>query len=89
MSDEAKVSLSNGVQILNKYESDETKPLTNEQLQRLVLLKQVKVLSLQQKRLERLDSQDETLKDVVFDFVGFDGALVLKGHPQGRGVHNT
>lgn len=41
-------------QILNKYEIDETKRLNNEQLQRLVHLKQVKVLSLQEQRLRRL-----------------------------------
>lgn len=57
-------------QILEGYETDETKMLTDEQLKRLVLLKQIKVLNLQQQRLE---GQVVGEKDVVFDFVGFDG----------------
>lgn len=59
-----------GEQILDGYETDETKFLDNEQLKRLVLLKQIKVLNLQQQRLEGQVVAD---KDVVFDFVGFEG----------------
>lgn len=40
------------VELVNQFETDHTKHLSNEQLQRIVLLRQIKVLELQQKKLE-------------------------------------
>lgn len=64
------LSKSDGEQTLSKYETDETKLLSNDQLQRFVLLKQVKILSLHE---QRLNGQVVADKDVVIDYVGWDG----------------
>lgn len=63
-------------QLLDEHETLQTKLLTNEQLQRLVLLKQVKVLTLQQQRLERLEGsvRIENEKDIAYEFIGWEGA---------------
>lgn len=61
--------------LLDKYETDETRQLNDSQLRRLILLKQLKVLTLQQERLEAIDAQ--TPKDVVFDFVGFNDSNAM------------
>lgn len=58
-------------QVLNNLESEETKLLSNEQLNRYLMLQQVRVLTLQQKRLEHLNNVDSG-KNVTFDFIGFD-----------------
>lgn len=61
-------------QVLNNMETDETKVLSNEQLKRYVLLQKCRVLTLQQKRLEKLISvQNE--KNVTFDFIGFEDEI--------------
>lgn len=69
-------SESGGRQLLDEHETVETKQLNNEELQRLVLLKQVKVLTLQQQRLERLEGsvRIENEKDVAFEFIEWEGA---------------
>lgn len=60
-------------QILREMETDQTKLLSNDQLRRYVLLKQVQVLTLQQKRLEQLNQLNiEPGKSVTIDYVGFD-----------------
>lgn len=58
-------------QILNNLETDETKVLSNDQLKRYVLLQQVRVLTLQQKRLEHLNNIHDG-KDITIDFIGFE-----------------
>lgn len=77
LTDGARNGLCNGEIILNKYENDETRSLTTEQLQRYVFLKQVKLINCQQQRLDRLDGENKILKDVVFDYVGFDDENAL------------
>lgn len=49
--------------LLKQLETDQTKHLSNEQLQRVVLLRQIKVLELQQKKLE-LTSDVPVLFDI-------------------------
>lgn len=62
--DERANSKTTAEKLLEDFETDQTK-----QLQRFVLLKQVKVLTLQQERLELM--RTEVVKDVAFDYVGF------------------
>lgn len=50
--------------------------LNNEQLKRYVLLQQSRVLALQQKRLENVNNV-ENVKDVTFDYIGFDEEVVV------------
>lgn len=62
--------------LLDTYETDATKGLNKEQLQRLVLLKQVKVLSLEEDHFERLKAsaqiaQIENGQNIQFDIVDF------------------
>lgn len=64
-------SKANAQQILNELETDQTKLMNNEQLQRYVLLQQLQVVMLQRKRLENLNSI-ESGKNVTFDFIGFE-----------------
>lgn len=53
------------------YETLETKSLNNEELQRLVLLKQLRVADLQLKEMEKkLGNSSEKIQ---LDFVGWDG----------------
>lgn len=61
----------NAENILNQHETVETQLMSNEQLQRFVLLQKVHVLTLQRERLERLNSIDNA-KNVAIDFIGFD-----------------
>lgn len=61
-------------QILNELETDQTKMMNNEQLQRFVLLQQVQVVTLQRKRLEHLNSI-ENGKSVTIDWVGFEDEI--------------
>lgn len=64
-----------GTLLLEGHETSETKLLSNEQLQRLVLLKQLKVLTLQQQRLERLEKLVEVDgKEIDFEYIGWDKA---------------
>lgn len=58
-------------QILDDLETDKTKLMNNEQLQRFVLLQQLKVVTLQQKRLEYVNNI-ENAKNVEFDLIGFE-----------------
>lgn len=60
----------NAENILNQYETVETKLMSNDQLQRFVLLQKVHVLTLQRERLERLNSIDDA-KNVAINFIGF------------------
>ena len=52
-----------GLEILDKYETDETKELTNTQLQRLVLLKQLDLMDRKRRRLENDAATTYTLHD--------------------------
>lgn len=56
---------------LKQYETDETKLMSNDQLQRFVLLQKVHVLTLERKRLEHLNNIDNA-KKVAIDYIGFD-----------------
>lgn len=62
-----------GAELLDQFETEQTKHFNNEQLHRFVLLKQVRVLTLQQQNLERMGNI-ETGKDITIDFVNWEGA---------------
>lgn len=62
---------SNVENILNQYETEETKFMSNDQLQRFVLLQKIHVLTLQRERLQHLKSIQDA-KNVDIDFIGFD-----------------
>lgn len=64
----------NAEQILNELETDQTKLMNYEQLQRYVLLQQIQIVTLQRKRLEHLNSS-ENGKNVTIDFIGFDDEM--------------
>lgn len=61
----------NAEQILNEFETDQTKLMSLEQLQRFLVLQQLQVVALQRKRLEQLNGIDNE-KTVTFDFIGFE-----------------
>lgn len=54
---------------LNSFESEETKPLSNYQLQRIALLEQIKVLGMQKKKLE-------AGQDVLLDISGWNMSTI-------------
>ncbi|XP_037047204.1 uncharacterized protein LOC119081988 [Bradysia coprophila] len=74
-SSEPPIEEMNVEQILNQFETDQTKSLSIEQLQRLVLLQKLHVLTLQRSRLENLNSI-ESAKSLTIDYIGFDDALI-------------
>jgi hypothetical protein len=55
----------NAEDLLNGYETDETKLLSTQQLQRLVMLEQVKVLRLKRIRLEKEAAQTTGAEIVI------------------------
>lgn len=57
--------------IVEQYETPETKLLTDQQLQRVILLQQAKVLELQRKRLET-DLQPDKSNEIQFELIGFN-----------------
>lgn len=58
----------------SQFETEDTKGLSNEQLQRIVFLQQIKVLELKHKKLE-LEVNAET-NPVLFDISGLNGLNV-------------
>lgn len=67
-------------QVLNELENDQTILLSNEQLQRFVLLQQLQVVTLQRKRLENLNNIDNG-KNISFDYIGFEDQIDLATEP--------
>lgn len=70
-------SKSTNKDVLNQYETPETKSLSNEQLQRFVLLQQVKVLGLKRMKLEhdlqiRGVTEAEGADKVEFEYINWD-----------------
>lgn len=58
--------------IVNLYETPQTKLLTNEQLQRIVLLQQLNVLDLQRKKLECDAKATTIVNNIDFELIGFN-----------------
>ncbi len=61
--------------ILSQFETDQTKLMNNEQLERFVLLQKLHVITLQRKRLEHLNNIDNA-KNVAIDYIGFDDGII-------------
>lgn len=61
---------------LNKYETHETKLLNNEQLQRFVLLKQLRVANLQLKEMKEIP--ETSCEEIQLDFVGWDAEMPVE-----------
>lgn len=60
---------------MDQFETDQTKLMNNDQLQRFALLQKVHVLTLQRKRLEFLNNIDNA-KNVPINYIGFDDGII-------------
>lgn len=60
-------------QILNEFETDQTKLMNNEQLQRFVLLQQLHFLTVQRNRLSH--NNIDNGKNISFELIGFEDEI--------------
>lgn len=72
-------AVSTNTDMLQLLETSQTECLTNQQLQRVVLLRQIKVLELQQKKLE-LEIANASDTPVVFDISSLNVSNILNGN---------
>lgn len=65
--------------ILNQLESEDTRPLTNEQLQRIILLKQIDILDLQK---QKLTNEVNNSGPLLLDISGLNVSSILNTDDQ-------
>lgn len=64
--------------LLDRFETEETKTLTTDQLQRIIFLQQIQVLELQKKKLEN----DLNSNQILFDISGLNVSNVFNANNQ-------